>query len=257
MKTPVVVDDIAFSLIKQYLAGLRGYNPMAEAVDLLMRTVQAACVSVSHAEAVLSSFDDQCPTPREIKEVALNLREHFLPPKPSQVEQWRKEYGSPDEAWSESMVKFATGNPTKAQAKAELNRLRTQSIKDAIAYEQEAVDVRGGKEGANLRAFWADHIRWLEKNFPEQVAAVRAGREPVFPEDRLHKAAKPLNAEGFEGPILKPISTESFEGVEPVPQKRCSTCGGSGRLAGDDYCDDCEIGRDLRRQEARYGGDTA
>lgn len=250
--TPVQ-DTVAVNLVREHLAGLRGYNPMPQAEGLLARTLQSSCVSVSHAEAVVRTFDDQCPTPKIIKEVALNLRERFMPKQPPQEEQWRKEYGPPDKAWSDSMLNVATGvSASKAQFKAELNRLRTQSIKDALAYERDVIDIRGGKD----RAFWSDHLRWLEANFPEQVAAVRAGREPVFPEYRSRKATKatPINTEGFDSPILKPITAESFEGVTPITVRRCPTCGGSGRLAGDDWCNDCQLGKDLRRIEGGNEG---
>ena len=111
--TPAITDAVALAKVKFYLAGLRGYSGKDESIAHLARTVQDACVSVDHADAVLRSFDDECPTPREIKDVALNTRDRYLPAQTSQEEQWRKEYGPPDKSFSESLVGAASSAATR------------------------------------------------------------------------------------------------------------------------------------------------
>lgn len=243
--TPAVHETVAVVLVKEYLAGLRGYNPMKEAEALLAHTVQSACVSVDHAKAVLGSFDEVCPTPREIKDVALNTRERHLPPKPPPEVEWRKQYGPPDPEWSEKLL-------AGSGVRDEFWAMSVQAMKDCLYYAlpegQGKLDaIVGRAERAAAKEFWADCLTRNERDHPEEIAALRAGREPAPPHK---KKAKPINTEGFDEPILKPITAETIEGVTPTPIQRCATCGGSGRLAGDDYCNDCQTGKDLRRIEA-------
>lgn len=251
-KPPAVQAATALSKIRYHLAGLRGYNPADEAVALLGRAVQAVCVSVEHADATLSQFEQQCPTPREIKDTALNLRDRFLPKGPSQREQWEKEYGPPDPEWSRNLLKAATVSvgDRKAQHKAERYNMRLQALKDSVFYstpkgQAEISAIVGERDRLASRKFWAEAIERNEKNYPAQIAAIRAGREPQFND------AKP------EAIPMRPITAESFKGVEPMRVEKCATCGGTGRLAGDIYCDDCQTGRDLRKMETSYGNGGA
>lgn len=249
-KPPAVQAPAALSKVRYHLAGLRGYNPADEAVALLARAVQAVCVSIEHADATLSQFEQQCPTPREIKDTALNLRERFLPKQPSQREQWEKQYGPPDPEWSRSLLKTATAEVSvgdkKAQYKAERYNMRVQALKDSVYYaspagQAEIRSIVGEAERNASRTFWGQAIAANEKNYPAQIAAIRAGREPRFDEP------KP------EAVPMRPITAESFRGVEPVRVEKCPSCGGSGRLAGDLYCEDCQTGRDLRKMESPEG----
>jgi len=251
--TPAVVETVALSMVLKYLAGLRGFNPQKESQGLFVRTIQDACVSVSHAEYVLSQFDDICPTPREIKDVAFTSRERFLPQGPSQKEQWEKQYGPPDKSITEkiqSVVKGGALNASerKARFNAEYGAMRLQSLKDAVYYstpegQYELSKIAGRNERDSSRAFWAHQIQWLTEKYPEQITAIRGGREPEF-SDTPRKL-----------PESQRITAESFRGVEPMRTENCTTCGGSGRLAGDDYCEACQTGRDLRRQEWRTRDD--
>jgi hypothetical protein len=244
---PAVAPEIALAKVRYYLAGLRGYSPRDESIAHLARVVQSACVSVDHADEVLSRFDDECPTPREIKEVALNLRSRFLPPEPSLYEKWRKEYGPPDPAWSQSLIQSAP-ILTPGEKKAEFYNRRIQALKDAVYYstpagKAELNAIIGDRERRASKEFWGDAIARDRREYPEQWAAIQAGREPEFNEPR----PKVL-------PMRRPIITaESFQGVEPMHIERCHNCGGSGRLAGDDYCDECQTGRDLRKLEYSSG----
>jgi hypothetical protein len=64
-------------------------------------------LSVSHAEAVVGVFDEQFPTPKQVKDVAFNLRQKYAPPEPSQREKWEAEYGPPDSAFYENLHREA------------------------------------------------------------------------------------------------------------------------------------------------------
>jgi hypothetical protein len=99
----------------------------------------------------------------------------------------------------------------------------------------------GKQERSSERRFWAEAMRHHEREHPEEVAAIRAGREPEVPKPNEPKIV----------PMRRPITAESFRGVGPMRVETCANCGGSGRLAGDDYCEECETGRDLRRLESR------
>lgn len=251
---PAIMDQTALAKIRRYLSPLRGYNRMPEAESRLVEIVQSVCVSVEHLDAVLETFDTEYPTIREIKETAFNLRERFLPKQPTQREQWEKEYGPPDPEWSRNLLKTATGQVSaidkKAQYKAERYNMRLQALKDSVFYstpkgQAEISAIVGERDRLASRRFWAEAIERNEKNYPAQIAAIRAGREPQFND------AKP------EAIPMRPITAESFKGVEPMRVEKCATCGGTGRLAGDIYCDDCQTGRDLRKMETSYGNGGA
>jgi len=96
-----VSSQIALMKVKEHLAALRNAPDAANnaAWAQLATTLQSCAVSVQHADSILSVFDDFSPTPKQIKEVALNTRAKFLPPQLSQKEQWEKEYGPPDRSF--------------------------------------------------------------------------------------------------------------------------------------------------------------
>ena len=252
---PSAIQELAArALVRRYLSPLRGYNHVPDAESRLVEIVQQACVSVEHLVAVLETFDAEYPTIREIKETAFNLRERFLPKQPSQREQWEKEYGPPDPEWSRNLLKTATGQVSaidkKNQYKAERYNMRLQALKDSVFYstpkgQAEISAIVGERDRLASRKFWAEAIERNEKNYPAQIAAIRAGREPQFDQPRP------------EAIPMRPITAESFKGVEPMRVEKCATCGGTGRMAGDIYCDDCQTGRDLRKMETSYGNGGA
>lgn len=106
-----VVHDVAVMLVRRYLAGLRGWPARPEGETRLAKTVQESCISVSHAEAVLETFNDLCPTPREISETAHNLRPKFAPPEPSPVEKWKAEGCTYDQGYFERISKEVMSGP--------------------------------------------------------------------------------------------------------------------------------------------------
>ena len=163
----------------------------------------------------------------------------------------KRNTGNPDPRWTESFLQAAksevhTPGDKKAVFKAQYANMRLQSLKDVVYYASPAgqarIDAIDGRDQRSAdRKFWADQIFRCERDYPVQVAAIRAGREPDFGEQPSKVVP------------MKPITAESFRGVEPKRVEKCATCGGSGRLAGDDYCNECQMGRDLRKMESSVG----
>jgi len=105
------------------LSGFRGYphNPTGE--GYFIDAFQCACVSVAHAEAVIASFDELMPTVKEIRDTAANLKPRFLPPSPSQREEWEKQYGPPDPGFYDQVMKQAA-TPQKSRDAELWSKLR-------------------------------------------------------------------------------------------------------------------------------------
>lgn len=249
-----VTEVTALALVRRYLAGLKGYPLHEDGQKCLAMYLAKYALSVQHAESIVSTFRDVCPSPQNLHDVAYNKerRSMFLPPQPSQKEQWEKEYGPPDPEWSRSLLRTAqvSVGDKKAQHKAERYNMRLQALQDSVFYSSPAGQgeiraIVGEKERNASRQFWADAIARNEKAYPAQIAAIRAGREPQF--DQPKPEVVPI----------RPITAESFRGIEPMRLERCAACGGTGRLAGDLYCDDCQTGRDLRKMETQGNGGAA
>jgi hypothetical protein len=97
-------------LTRDALGGLRGWPDNEPGRKLLIRTVHQAALSVAHARAFLAVFDNICPTPREIKESAWNLRERFLPPELPAEQKWKAEGYDYDPSFYERIAaQFAEG----------------------------------------------------------------------------------------------------------------------------------------------------
>lgn len=101
---PVIADQIAVMKVRAYLAGLRGYPFHKEGESLLARTIQECAVSLAHADAILETFDNLCPTPREIKDVAFNLRSRFEPKPKSDIEKWKEEGATYDPTFYSKLI---------------------------------------------------------------------------------------------------------------------------------------------------------
>jgi len=228
-KSPAITNPVALAMVREHLSGLRGFNPMLEAEALLARTIQSVCVSVEHAEAVLTSFDSECPTPKEIKDTAWAIRDKFERPV-DQIKEWEKEYGPPDPQWSKDLLR-AVNKPGTKEA-VDWNKERIIAMRHTVYYTEGA-----GQHNlsADAKAFWAEERIFYETRHKEEFDAIREGREPEAPR-------KP-------GPVPeKRITDEMIRAAEPWQGSRCSVCGGSGRV-GDDYCT-CPWGVDLERSES-------
>ena len=91
MKTPnAVSDDVALLLVREYLSALPRYPYRIEGEQRLATIVAEVAVSLTHARAFLEIFDQQCPTPREIRDEALIHKGRMFPPPDPRV-QWEKE----------------------------------------------------------------------------------------------------------------------------------------------------------------------
>src|SRR5215469_11421330 len=204
---PAIADLVALAKVRHYLAGLKGFNPMPEAAMLFARTIQTVCVSVEHADATLQVFDDICPTPREIKDAAYNCRHKFEAPV-DQRKQWEAQYGPPDPQWSENLIAQAAGavkpvwkKPTAKEWEAEKRACRLQAIRDTVYYTetQEGKDelnrIVGKQERTSSKAFWADARAYHERNHPEELNAIRAGREPEIPQEAAPTAHQRITPE--------------------------------------------------------------
>ena len=225
---PAVVEIVAVAKVRKYLAGLRGYNPMPEAEGLLARALQSVAVSVSHADAILEVFDELCPTPREIKEQGWQTREKFLPKQPSQREQWEKEYGQPQPAFSKMLIEAATAklNPLEKKRKhaEEVNAIHIQALRDAVYYstpagQAELYNIQGKNERASSKGWWSAFIQRCEQDHPQEMADIRAGREPVYRPVHDRERKTPSKPE-----IVRPaITAETIAKVEPTHVEKCAT----------------------------------
>jgi hypothetical protein len=160
-------------------------------------------------------------------------------------------YGPPDPEWSQRLVKFPapTGNKVKDHRDA-INAMRYQAIRDCLYYTEGLgrFEHEGdAKERRNNEAWWQKAMDYHNERHLEEVkflrAAIAAGKldaTPPLPEYSPTANVRSLTQAEFDR--LKPALPESTE-------LRCSECGGTGRLAGDDYCS-CRTGRDLRRIES-------
>lgn len=160
-------------------------------------------------------------------------------------------YGPPDPEWSHNLVNFPspTGNPVKDHRNA-INAMRYQAIRDCLYYTEGPGRLKhegnNPKERRDNEAFWQQAMDRHNDKRPEEVkflrAAIAAGKldaTPPLPEYSPVAKVRSLTQEEYDR--LKPPLPEQ-------PNERCSECGGTGRLAGDDYCS-CRTGRDLRRIE--------
>ena len=80
MPNPGVANPVCLALVRELLTALRNFPFHPEGAERLARVLGECTVSVAHARAVLEEFDSDCPTPREIKDVAYRLREQYVPP---------------------------------------------------------------------------------------------------------------------------------------------------------------------------------
>jgi len=89
-----VTIEVCIALVRELLAGYRGY-PNTEAGERRFAfALQVNCVSVSHARATLQIFDEGFPTVRQIHDVAFNLRPKFEP-QDDNFDALRAKYGNP------------------------------------------------------------------------------------------------------------------------------------------------------------------
>lgn len=109
---------VALSLIRN-LSALRFYPSLPEGESRLAVALTENTLSVEHARAVVAAFEETCPTPKDIRETADNLRPKFAPPEPSKVEQWKAEGSTYDPDWAQNLITQAVaGNEDAHQRRA-------------------------------------------------------------------------------------------------------------------------------------------
>lgn len=159
--------------ILRQLSGFKGY-PRDEAGET--RFVEVLCeasLSVEHAVAVTQAFDGGFPTVKEIRDTAFSLREKFKP-KVDPREQWEKEYGKPNPAWSADLSGKAAGMTAtmdpqvrKQQYIEERRSMLWQAIRDSLYYTEGP-----GAHGPN--DFWNTAMKSHNRKHAPEVAAFRA-----------------------------------------------------------------------------------
>jgi len=168
--------DVILALMREQLAGFRGYpnSPLGE-MNFAKR-MQAVAVSVHHAAAIFATFDVEFPTAREIEDVAVNLLPQFKPKEQTYAE-WERQYGKPQ--------KFDLDPPDK-------QAMHWQAIRDALYY----VEGPGrAKLSAKEQEYWQEALRVDTRDWADSVLDVRAEAD-TYGWDEMMARAVPFG--GFE-----------------------------------------------------------
>lgn len=140
--------DVCKALIQRRLRGFRGAPRSDDDWDTFAEDLQAVAVSVEHVQACLQRFDEEMPTIRQLRDVAMNLRPRFEAT-PDRVAQWRRDYGKAEPL---------STNPADELA------MHWQAFRDVLYYS----------EGPGERKpFWEAALMRDEKMHPESLAFVR------------------------------------------------------------------------------------
>lgn len=158
MSEPIVTQEVALSFIRT-LSGAPGYPFHAEGEGRAAQVLRECTLSVSHARAVVDEFETDFPTLEQIRSVAFRLRENFGGKKPDPV----PTHQQLEEAWRGLKDKLAV--PEIPGRRWEVS-LVVQCIRIALGQ-------CGGVSGR-------ESLPEYERDFPEAVKALRAGREPDY-----------------------------------------------------------------------------
>jgi hypothetical protein len=163
---PAVAIDTGVALLRTHLAGYRGYPHEDAGERRFARALSEVCVSVEHAVAVLEKFEESFPTVRELKDVALNLRDQFQP-KLQTYQDWEKEYGKPQQ--------FSIEVPDKSA-------LHWQAVRDAIYYTE-------GPGRVKCDSYWREAMDRDLRHWPSLVFDVRAEADTYGWDDMMARQA--------------------------------------------------------------------
>lgn len=222
-----VSQEYAACLVNKYWRALRD-GPFHElGWDRLAEVLRESAMSVAHAQAIADAFEEQCPTPADIKRVAFNLR----PPQPDPIEEWKKQGLQPDPGFGEELIAKIGKGPDWVE------KLRWDSIKEALQNE---------RIGKDFKNFWGEYLATMRRDFPAEVAAIAAGRNP----SQAPRPRPPVTAVSERSPLPpppeNPIRCDDVDrAVAENHITRCPNCEGTGRLT-DSFCD-CALGQDLER----------
>jgi hypothetical protein len=144
-----VTFEICLAFIKRRLKGFRRAPRADDEWDAFTEELQAAVVSVEHMQAVLQTFDEEMPTIRQIRDVAINLRPKFQTP-PDQYAEWRRQFGP----------------PSTMRVPVDEMAMHWQAFRDALYY------VEGPGDSKSL-GFWQASLLADAKDHPDSIAFVR------------------------------------------------------------------------------------
>jgi hypothetical protein len=132
---------VALALVSQWQI-LRRWSPDRSFQELLANVLQGCAISVDHARAIVANFEEEVPTPKEIRDTAYSLRPKFESAQ-DEVSKWREQYGAPEP------VRTDYSKPDETQEQVETKAL-------IAAY---------GKEWARKASYPARYAALLELGF--------------------------------------------------------------------------------------------
>ena len=233
----VWIPEAAIPVVAAWLVKQKMDQPTAE--SLIMTAVEswrkwegiAGILDLWHAAKRPENQFDQAPTAE-------------------QIEQWKQDGASHDPKFAGNILNRMTGK----NSKEDWRQLRLQSIRDALEAEAAPMPFcRGGapacqcgtcKEARNSRGFWAESLFLLRRDHPEEVAAIRAGRDPQ-PVPVKRAAVVPIPYNRPPAPSIV-ITAADVAAAPKFNIKRCDICEGTGRVT-DGFCNQCDLGRELER----------
>ena len=191
MSSAPVAAAVARALVREHWAGLRGFPSLEEGQVLLLRALQDCCLSVDHARQVARTFNNLCPTPKEVADVAYNVRDRFAP-----KEKWVKEEGVVYDPAFRAALLGSFGQ--------QISGSHLQALRDMLSYTEGP-----GRNEFHDRRFWGEARFRDLKDYPEAITALRAGRAPA-PDDLVPVwKRKKVRAAGVTSPIDAPAITEA------------------------------------------------
>jgi len=152
-------------------------------------------------------------------------RDFSQPPSEEQIEQWKREGASHDPNFRDTLLRM-NGRSTDEQWR----QFRIENIRYALK---------------RADGWWGSWLAQTAGNHPDEVAALRAGREPAAPVNR----APVVEISSNRPSLTNPITAADLAAAPRLRIERCELCEGTGRLT-DAYCT-CQLGQDLERFEEK------
>ena len=191
-----VTEPVATALVNEYLRGLPGDPQITEAYDRLIAAVSALAVSVDHARSALECFQENFPSPRELKDTLYNLTARFQEPERTPARDFSQDPESNGAEFRDQVVRTLRGDFAGS-----LEELKISAVRNMLYYTEGP-----GKSEPHDRKYWEQEVHHTLRDFPGLVAAVREGRSPTAEELNPHTAPRPIR--GTPSPIESPAVTE-------------------------------------------------
>ncbi len=153
----------AFAACENFPATQAGVIALAQA---LARASSDFRIPMAEIVQRCSDMSKWCPVPREIRNVALGIRDERRAGKEqARHTQWEQLYGPAEPEWSERLIGIAAG----ATHQQRLDAIHTRAIRDMLYYTE-----GDGREFGD-RKFWEEHARPLDlRDHAELVSQVRS-----------------------------------------------------------------------------------